>query len=278
MTTPLDPEPSMDTKPEPTRSRRGASFLAIIAFGFLCVLAGAGVALLAPRLAPKRPEAPAVSALPPQRVQAPIAELPLEAAAVEGVEDVATLKAQIAELEGQGARSTQAAAAALAAVAVLDAAQGSRPFPDELASLKAAAPSFTELAALDPLAQTGAPSRVALALSFPRFAARAARHARKPADNAPVLERVAYGAARFVTLRRVESPAGPDARIAAAERRLADGDVAGALKELDGLPASTHKSLAPWRAGAERRAQIDRVLQALRSRVLRDLPREGPPA
>ena len=126
------------------------------------------------------------------------------------------------------------------------------------------------------LAATGAPSRVALAMSFPEFAARAIRRARKPAEPARLSERIAYGAARFVTVRQLDAPSGPDADITAAERALQDGDIAAALKRLERLPPAAQEALAPWRIGAERRAEIDRAVAALRARAQREAAQEGP--
>jgi hypothetical protein len=66
--------------------------------------------------------------------------------------------------------------------------------------------------------------------------------------------------------------------LARAGRALDDGDVAVALKALDALPPAAREALAPWRAGAERRAEIDRQLAALRLRASQDLAQPGPAA
>ena len=274
------PESLPDSLPvPPPKPLLGVGFWALMAFGVLCVLAGAAVAILAPRLAPAKPEAPAVQSGEPLR---PVSAPPTSALPpppfdhVGASAEVARLSARISDLESQGSRANHAAATALAAAAVVEAAQSSRPFAGELAALRAATPDLNELSGLDRLAATGAPSRAALAMSFPEFAARAIRRARKPAEPARLSERIAYGAARFVTVRQLDAPSGPDADITAAERALQDGDIAAALKRLERLPPAAQEALAPWRVGAERRAEIDRAVAALRARAQREAAPEGP--
>lgn len=269
-------EPDLPKDPAEYRPKplMGIGFWALLAFGVLCVLAGAGVALLGPKLLPARPEAPAVA--PAQKLSGPAAPapaaLPIEVASPTA-DEVARLQARIAVLENQGARTTEAAAAALAAAQLVDASQGSKPFDRELAALRATAPGLPELTALTRLAQTGAPSRTALAASFPPYAARAASKARKPQEGAGLGERIAYVAAKVVTVRRVDETVGksPDVVLHRAEVALQEGQVVPALKALEALPPKARDALAPWREQAERRAQIDREVTALRIRAVRAL-------
>jgi len=274
-------EPDLPKDPAEYRKRplMGVGFWAAIALSVLSVLAGAGVAFLLPRLLPARPQ----PAPPPPAAASPApgpvaTAVPLVASPADP-DEVARLKARVAVLESQGARSSEAAAAALAAAVVIEASRSSRPFAAELGRLQAAAPHLPELASLMRLAETGAPSRTALAASFPDYAAQAASRARKPPrDDAGLGDRLVYVASKVVSLRRVSDAAGdsPDARLARAELALQDGDVVAALRALDGLPPKAQKALAPWRAEAERRAAIDREVAALRARALRDL-RAAPP-
>lgn len=272
-----------DLPRDPAEYRRrplmGVGFWATIAFGILCVLAGVGVAVLAPRyLAPKPPAARPLAPLPP--AAAPAAPSAALAAPAASADEVARLNARIAALENQGARSNEAAQAALAAATLVQAAQGSRPFGAELAAVRAAGPDLPELTALSHLAEVGAPSHAALAESFPDYAARAARKARKPQPGAGMGAHLAYALTKVVVVRRVDETTGatPDAVLARAGRALDEGDVAGALKTLDALPLAAREALAAWRAGAERRAEIDRQVAALRIRATQDLARPGPAA
>jgi hypothetical protein len=269
-----DPDLPIDPAEYRPRPLMGVGFWALIALCVLCVLAGAGVAVLGPKLWPRRPPAPAAASAP-HAVAAPAA--PAATAPAQGdpatADQLARLNARIASLETQGARSSEAAAAALAAAALVDGAQGSRPFADQLAALRAAAPGLPEITALSRLSETGAPSRAALAASFPEAAAAAARKARKPGEHATLGERIVYAASKVVTVRRIEVTAGdaPDAVLARAQVELDEGDVVRALRTLDRLPPAARAAMADWRAQAERRAEIDRAVGALRARAMRDL-------
>jgi len=273
-------EPGLPKDPAEYRPKplMGLGFWALIAFGVLCVLAGAAVALLGPKLLPTTPPAPAATQTSSALTPAP-ATLPIVVTSPTA-DEVARLNARIAMLENQGARTTEAAAAALAAAQLVEASQGSKPFGRELATLRAATPGLPELTRLARLAESGAPSRTALAASFPPYAAKAARRARKPAADADLGQRIAYVAAKVVTVRRVDETSGstPDAILARAELALQEGQVAPALKALDGLPPKARDALAPWRLEAERRAQIDREVAALRARAVRALQAPGPAA
>jgi hypothetical protein len=276
------PKPELPKDPAQYRPRAGLGGWAMTAFAILCVLAGVGVALFVPRfMGDARPPVappPATVAAPP--ASSPATQVQAQTALVAAEDEVARLKARIAVLESQGARTSEAAAAAFALAELVDATRSSRPFPRELAALRATAPELPELAALTRLAETGAPSRTALAASFPDYAALAVRKARKPPEGSDVGQRLAYAMSKAVTIRRVDETAGtsPDALVARAERALEEGEVIDALKALEGLPPKAKEALAPWRMGAERRAQIDREVSALRARAIRDLQAGEPSA
>ena len=223
------PDVSESTAPKDPAAYRpkpllGVSFWAMIALAVICVLAGVAIAELAPRLGrPKpAPAAPAPDSALSAAPTAAITALPPPMAPAEPVvasADLERLDARLDALESQEGRTSQAAAAALAAAAVMEAAQGSQPFAQELATLRAVTPPTPELAALTRLAETGAPSRAALAASFPNSAARAAAAARSPGDGAGLGDRIAYAVSRIVTVRRVGEVdgRGPDAQLARAE-------------------------------------------------------------
>jgi hypothetical protein len=194
--------------------------------------------------------------------------------------DVERLGARLTALEAHETRTSQAAAAALAAAAAVEASQGSGPFAAQMAGLVAISPPSPELIALARLAEAGAPSRAALAASFPDYAARAASAARAPGDGAGLGARIGYELSRIVTLRRVGDVQGDsvDAVLAGAERQVEDGDLDHALRTLDRLPPKAHEAIADWRGRAERRADIDRNAAALRARALQALAASAQPA
>jgi len=277
ITAPRDPA---DYRPRPLL---GVTFWAMIAFGVICVLAGVGLATFGPKLLARAPllttspepvagpERPTVMVAP---APAPVAAPPPPAAASA---DVDRLNARVAALETHETQTSQAAAAALAAAAAVEASQGSGPFADQMAGLIAISPPSPELSALVRLAEAGAPSRAALAASFPDYAARAASAARAPADGAGLMAQITYELSRIVTLRRVGEVPGDsvDALLARAERQVEDGDLDHALRTLDRLPAKARDAIGGWRSRAERRAEIDRNAAALRARALQALTAAG---
>lgn len=275
MAAPRDPA---DYRPRPLL---GLSFWALLLFGLVCVLAGVALAILGPKLWARRPAARPVEAAAPadpaQRVAASAAPEtaapPAPAPEPTVAPQVEQLSARLTALEAQQGRIGRAAAAALAASALVEASQGSGPFPEEIAALRAVSPASPEFAQLSRLAREGAPSRASLAASFPDYAARAASAARKPGEGASIGDRITYALSRVVMVRRVGETAGgrPDALLARAERALEDGDLDRCFQALDKLPPAARDAMSPWRVNAERRAAIDRYAANLRSRAQADL-------
>ena len=151
------------------------------------------------------------------------------------------------------------------------------PFAGELAALQAALPDSLDVAALRPLAETGAPTTSALAAEFPEVAARAAIASRARARGEGLFAQIAQALAAIVTVRRVDKTegTGSDAVLARAQKRLDEGDLAGASAELAGLPAAGRDATATWRQRAARRIEIDRRIQAIRAAALAELARVG---
>jgi hypothetical protein len=272
------PKDPADYRPRPLL---GVTFWAMLALCVLCVLAGIAVAAYLPHFGGGKPAArPAESPAPaaePAPAAAPSAALaPIPPQSPAASPDLTRLSARVGILEARQSHIAQAAAGALAAGAVAQAAQGSGPFADEVASFAAAAPPSPELMALSRLAQTGAPSRTALAASFPEYAARAASAGHAPGEKASLGDRIVYVLSKVVSLRRVGDVPGDstDAVLARAERAVGDGDLDRAFRALDRLPPAARDAMAPWRTRAERRAEIDRNAQALRARALQELAAE----
>lgn len=274
----IAPDPVELTPPrDPAGYRRGrGSFWTPAAFGVSGVIVGVFLATFVSNL--NKPDSPVDAPAPLSETAATPgfdASVQPVAASAAGLPGSSDLAGRVAALEADRAATAQAAAAALAAAALVEASQGSRPFPDELAALAAVSPPSAELRTLRGLAEAGAPSRAALAASFPDFAARAAAAARDPGDQAAFGERLGHALSRVITIRRTGEVSGDgvDARLARAERQIGDGDIVGALRTLEGLPREGREALATWRARAERRAEIDRRVASLRSMALRDLTR-----
>ena len=281
----LAPDPvEIDAPRDPAlygrRRLLGPGFWALIVFGMVCVAAGAGLARFGPTWFPhaKTPSAgqpSASSATPPQAAAvspsygAPSVAVSRPAAS----EDVAQLEGRVSALEAGQQRTLDAAAAALAAATLADAARTARPFAEELAGLERILPLSPDVRALARLAQDGAPTRAGLAAEFETLTGRAAVAARDPGRNADFLARLRHALSSIVSIRQVGTTQGssPDAVLGRAQKLLNEGDIEAALAAVETLPPSAQTVLAPWRAAAERRVEVDRHIAAIRADALADL-------
>lgn len=260
----------------------GRGFWTGVAVSVLVILAVVGLLKFGPRLFVTAPRAgaPVVAAgVPAPTAAAPASPTPLEhpipADAPPASAEVERLAQRVDMLEAQQSRAAEQAAAALAAAALMDAAQSSRPFAEELAALTAVSPPSTDLRALRRLAEVGAPSRATLAADYPDYAARAAVASRSLGEQNSLWAQIKAALSRIVMLRRVGDVPGKgvDAILARAEILVGEGEIDRALRELDALPQAGRDAMAPWRARAERRAEIDRRITAIRAEALEDLAR-----
>lgn len=297
------PETSSDSgapvDPGAYSARRGlpAVVWVLLGVGLVCVLAGLGVARYGPDLFPARlpppPAAPAPAVFP--SVDARLADIQARLAAqdevqaardqvTEGAPEVLALNERLDRIERRQQGALDAAATALAVASLTQAAEGSGSFAPQLATVERYLPESADTRALHGLAQGGAPSRTALAAEFPAVAARAAAAAQAGVQGDGLWARVARALASVITIRRLDhaSGTGLDATLVRAEARLNDGDVEGALAQLDVLPAAARTAVEDWRRRADRRARIDASLAAVRAQALQQLVQQrddrAPPA
>lgn len=260
----------------------GPGFWAMLALCACCVVLGALVTRFGPSWFPLKasPADSSVSVTPsatPPGARLPVGSpLPVETAAPEAVQssaEIARLEGRIVALEAGQKGVLDAAAASLAAAALAEAAQSSRPFGEDLASLERVLPLSPDLRALARLAEAGAPTRAGLAAEFESLAGRAATAAHNPGEDADLLARIRYALSSIVSIRQISSTRGstPDAKLARAQRLLDEGDVEGAIRSLDAIPDPARVVLAPWLASAERRVEIDRHVAAIRADALAGL-------
>jgi hypothetical protein len=269
MTVPPDPAPARP----PRRPLLTGGFWVMMVFCALCLLAAAAVVVLGPRLWAVRQAvqaAPAPAAAPATPlVYSPPAAI---AAAPAAPPDVGALAGRVAALETNEGRTMNAAASALAVSSLAEAAAGPRPFAAQMTAFSRLLPSSPDVIALAPLAQQGAPTREQLAASLNDLAGQAAIAARAPGRDADVGSRLLYALSRIVSVRRIDAGAsGVDAALARAQRLADDGDTAGALAAMEGLPPAARGALGPWREQASRRIEIDKRIAALRAQALNDL-------
>ena len=291
-------DPTLPRDPsEYAPSRRpgfGAAFWASIIIGLVLIAAGAIIGFFGARLFPVHPAAQVSGQAAAESSAAPSSPSPVDlpggAAAIPAAPpgviagapspaELTALGARLDRLQSDQRRVAQASAEALAAADLSETARGSLPFADPLARLDRLLPDTPQLRTLRALAQTGAPSREALAAEFTGLADRAAVASHAPPPGSSVLARVAHALSAIFTLRRIDqvSGTGPDAVLARAQRRADDGDIEGALKELTALPPAGQQVLAGWRSRALRRAEIDRITADIRAGAVRDLAAAAQP-
>ncbi len=285
-------EPDHSTAPNlgssPVRRRRsllGLGFWVSMVFGLICIGLGIFIGVYGPQVfrqggSSASPAASVIGAvLPPASGPSDSVRVPAEEVAVEAPRpavadaELFAINQRVGRLEADQHDQAAAAASALAASALQQAAQSSQPFDEDLKAVEPLLPANTDLRSLRRLAQIGAPTRSALASSFPEVAARAAVAARTPGKDSGPFAEALHVVASIVTIRRVDKVTGkgPDAVLARAERLLNDGELDATLKALDDLPKDAQRSMTQWRSGLERRAEIDRQIGALRASALKAL-------
>lgn len=265
--------PDVYTRPR----RRGLAGGWIVTLCMVSLMAGAGVGAYIWSIRPFKHVA--VTPTAPSQTNHSVAEAPgaattdAPAPPIAAAPDVSGLESRVHALETSQSRTVDAATAALASALLAEAADTSRPFDRELAAMERVMPLSPDAMSLRRLAQTGAPTKAALAAEFDDAAARASVAARDPGERAGFLDRLGFALANIVTIRRVGSLTGntPDAVLARAERQVDDGDIDGALVTLNALPANAAEAMADWRLGAERRSTIDRRVAAIRATALANL-------
>lgn len=269
---PAELAPTRDPGAYGRRPLLTGGFWVMMVFCALCLLAAAAVVVLGPRLSAMRRVASAAGAPPvatapalaPATAPSVLARAPSDASA--------DLTARVQRLEGAQGRVLDAAAAALAASALSDAAAKPAPFAADLAAVGRLLPGSPDALALAALAQQGAPTRAALAAQLTDLGGELSTAARAPGRDASFMDRAFYAFSRVVSVRRVDThAAGTDAVLARAERRAEDGDLEGAVALLDTMPEGTKATLAPWRDKAERRIEIDRRIASLRTQAMASL-------
>jgi uroporphyrinogen-III synthase len=150
------------------------------------------------------------------------------------------------------------------------------PYASALATARALAADdqtvLQQLAAMEPAAERGVPTRAQLRERFDKPAAEAVRVDRVAQASGwwrPVAERLSS----LVNWRRVDAEGdGAEAVVARAEQRLAGDDLAGAIAELEKLQGPAAAAMQGWLADARARAAADAAIARLTAYVLRPGP------
>lgn len=169
---------------------------------------------------------------------------------------------------------TQRTAFVLASGQLEAALDSGQPYASELGAVRRLAADDPELPALlarlEEHADEGIPSLAELRLRFADTALAAAQAAQSEVGG-DWMDRAWARLRSLVTVRPVGGDVAGDsaeARIARAEARLGEGDLAGAIAELEALEGAAAEAAAPWLAGARARLAADQAIERLRARAL----------
>ena len=165
-----------------------------------------------------------------------------------------------------------------------EAARGPARFESALIAVTALAgkdSDFKEpIAILQNHAQKGVADLTELRLDFDRIAGSIAHEAFVPKGEGWV-DKTLRSLARMVNIRRTGGDAAKrndeNGLVVRAELRLAAGDLAGAVKVLEGLSGNAAQIAAPWLAHARARIAVDAAIKSLFAEALRQTSDKGTP-
>jgi hypothetical protein len=145
--------------------------------------------------------------------------------------------------------------AVVAAQALRAAVERGDAFAAELAAAKALAPGAPALAPLEPFAANGLPSGATMARQLSDLAPAMLKAVDAPAPQGGFLDRLQANAEKLVRIRPVGEAPGDDpaAVISRAQAKAARSDLAGAVAELNALPANVRAPAEDWIKKAEAR-------------------------
>jgi hypothetical protein len=130
-------------------------------------------------------------------------------------------------------------------------------------------PNDPNVAALAPLARTGAPTRVELRDTFSHLDNEVIRAARQSQAGAGFWGRIQAALAQWIVIRRAGSGDTPEGIVDRAEQRLQADDLAGAIAQMNRLSGAPKRVAQPWINDAQRRLEIDQRIAAIRQELSR---------
>lgn len=185
------------------------------------------------------------------------------------VTEVRGLQEQLPAVAQQARTASEAARAAFAVAAAGDASSRSGPFVESVESLKALLPDDENVAALEPLARVGAPTRTELRDQFDRLDNSIIRAARQSQAGAGFWGRIQAALAQWIIIRRAGEGDTPSGVVDRATAALEHDDLRGAIEQLNHLTGEPRRVAQPWMTAAQRRLDIDQRLGAIRTELSR---------
>lgn len=185
------------------------------------------------------------------------------------VTEVRRLQEELPAVAAEARSAATAARASYAVVAASEAARSSGPFEQAYGALAALLPNDPNVAALEPLSRTGAPTRTELRDRFDRLDNEIIRAARQSQAGAGFWGRIQAALAQWIVVRRADSGDTPEGIVARAETYIAADRFEDAVQELNRLPTAPKRAAQDWINDASRRIEIDRRIAAIRQELSR---------
>lgn len=204
-----------------------------------------------------------------RNVEARLQTMPSTAEVQALVAEVRSLQEELPAVAAEARAAATAARASYAVVAAAEAARSSGPFPQAHAALAALLPNDANVAALEPLARTGAPTRIELRDQFDRLDNEIVRAARQSQAGAGFWGRIQAALAQWIVVRQSGQGDTPEGIVERAEQYLASDRLAEAIQELNRLSGASRRVAQPWLNDAQRRLEIDQRLAAIRQELSR---------
>jgi len=202
-------------------------------------------------------------------VETRLTQMPSTAEVAALVVEVRRLQEELPAVAQEARAAATAARASYAIVAASEASRSSGPFEQAHAQLAALLPGDANVAALEPLARTGAPTRSELQDRFERLDNEIIRAARQSQAGAGFWGRIQAALAQWIVVRRADSGDTPEGIVSRAEEALAGDRLDLAIQELNSLPAQPKRAAQDWINDAQRRLEIDRRIAAIRQELSR---------
>lgn len=194
---------------------------------------------------------------------------------------VQALTNRVGQLERNDvAQDARRAALALAVANLTRSSQTSQPFATELQALSLLTEADPAVGGMEQYAAQGLPSLEDLRRDFAGLAPRVVR-AWRISEKQGVLGRIWANILGSVSIRPVGEATGnlPPALVARAEMRLSEGNLAGAVQELETLEGESANVASTWLSAARSRLELDRLVTDLNGRVIASIASdEVPPA
>lgn len=188
-------------------------------------------------------------------------------------DDLSALSARVHALEADKTQEKlQAAAIALAAAELAEATKASAPFEKALNAFAIASPSDPAARELRPYSLKGVPTQATLLSTFDGVVTGIIENERA-GQEATFFGALRNRFAGLISIRPVGEVEGTSTKaiVARAERRIADGDLAAAEKELRDLQGGGGDLSSAWRRDVKARLRVDGLVREMSTRIFASL-------